>query len=130
MADKKLNEVTKVTDMAYVPVIMADGSIGQIAKADLASVVAGVLQPLREAGSAMGSFDSITETGIYGQNGDVNPDSGLPSGFKSGVLLVFKCGYNTAGGGSPILQIFTQAHSNSVIVRVRWVSTWSSWSQL
>ena len=40
MADKKLNEVQKVTDMAYVPVIMADGSIGQIAKADLASVVA------------------------------------------------------------------------------------------
>lgn len=40
MADKKLNEVTKVTDMAYVPVIMSDGSIGQIAKADLASVVA------------------------------------------------------------------------------------------
>lgn len=41
MADKKLNEVTKVTDMEYVPVIMADGSIGQISKADLASVVAG-----------------------------------------------------------------------------------------
>ena len=41
MADKKLNEVTKVTDMAYVPVIMSDGSIGQIAKSDLASVVAG-----------------------------------------------------------------------------------------
>ena len=40
MADKKLNEVQKVTDMAYVPVIMSDGSIGQIAKADLASVVA------------------------------------------------------------------------------------------
>ena len=43
MADKKLNEVTKVTDMAYVPVIMSDGSIGQIAKADLASVVAGIM---------------------------------------------------------------------------------------
>lgn len=40
MADKKLNEVTKVTNMAYVPVIMADGSVGQISKADLASVVA------------------------------------------------------------------------------------------
>ena len=92
--------------------------------------MAGVLQPLREAGSAMGSFDNITETGIYGQNGDANPDSGLPSGFKSGVLLVFKCGRNTAGGGSPILQIFTQAHSSSVVVRVRWVSTWSGWSQL
>lgn len=43
MADKKLNEVTKVTDMAYVPVIMADGSVGQISKADLASVVAGII---------------------------------------------------------------------------------------
>ena len=43
MADKKLNEVQKVTDMAYVPVILADGSVGQIAKADLASVVAGVM---------------------------------------------------------------------------------------
>lgn len=47
MADKKLNEVTKVTDMAYVPVIMADGSIGQIAKADLASVVAEQIKPLK-----------------------------------------------------------------------------------
>lgn len=92
--------------------------------------MAEILKPLRETGSAMGSFDSITETGIYGQNGDNNPDSGLPSGFYSGVLVVFKCGYNTAGGGSPILQIFTQSHSNSVIVRVRWISTWSSWSQL
>lgn len=43
MADKKLNEVQKVTDMAYVPVILADGSVGQIAKADLASVVAGYI---------------------------------------------------------------------------------------
>jgi len=42
MADKKLNEVTKVTDMAYVPVILSDGSVGQIAKADLATVVAGI----------------------------------------------------------------------------------------
>ncbi len=40
MADKRLDQITKVTDMAYVPVIMADGSLGQIAKADLASVVA------------------------------------------------------------------------------------------
>ena len=44
MADKKLNEVTKVTDMAYVPVILSDGSVGQIAKADLATVVAGLLR--------------------------------------------------------------------------------------
>ena len=68
MADKKLNEVTKVTDMAYVPVIMSDGSIGQIAKADLASVVAGVFPTLNE--------NTLVQSGLlYGQimiEGDVN----------------------------------------------------------
>lgn len=43
MADKKLNAVKVVTDMAYVPVILSDGSEGKIAKADLATVVAGYL---------------------------------------------------------------------------------------
>ena len=55
--DRKLNEVKKVTDMAYVPVIMADGSIGQIAKSDLASVVAGVISPFRDHGNKDSSFD-------------------------------------------------------------------------
>lgn len=65
MADKKLNEVTKVTDMAYVPVIMADGSVGQIAKADLASVVAEQLKnntwhPLEGLDSSLpGTFEEL-----------------------------------------------------------------------
>lgn len=41
MADKKLNESKIVKDMDYVLVTLADGSVGQIAKSDLASVVAG-----------------------------------------------------------------------------------------
>lgn len=40
MADKKLNESKIVKDMDYVLVTLADGSVGQIAKSDLASVVA------------------------------------------------------------------------------------------
>ena len=58
MADKKLNEVTKVTDMAYVPVILSDGSVGQIAKADLATVVAEImgLKKIRVASSCCGSI--------------------------------------------------------------------------
>ena len=58
MADKKLNEVTKVTDMAYVPVIMSDGSIGQIAKADLASVVAGIIKPFIDRGDVLNKEDA------------------------------------------------------------------------
>lgn len=41
MSDKKLNESKIVKDMDYVLVTLADGSVGQIAKSDLASVVAG-----------------------------------------------------------------------------------------
>ena len=69
MADKKLNEVQKVTDMAYVPVIMSDGSIGQIAKADLASVVAeqnrdNNIKTLRiENGESYKT--GLTKTGLY-----------------------------------------------------------------
>lgn len=68
MADKRLDQVTKVTDMAYVPVIMSDGSIGQIAKADLATVVAGILgNPIStQTGPIQNtSFNDVTENGIY-----------------------------------------------------------------
>ena len=62
MADKKLNEVKKVTDMAYVSVIMADGSIGQIAKADLASVVAGLVSGrLSSNGLSLYTSDNIAD---------------------------------------------------------------------
>lgn len=61
--DKKLNEVTKVTDMAYVPVIMADGSIGQIAKADLATVVAGEFMKANQPTLSIPS-DKYTAIGV------------------------------------------------------------------
>ena len=86
MADKKLNEVTKVTDMAYVPVIMADGSIGQIAKADLASVVAGILAPFKMGGRLQSGFDlnTLLDFGIYSfTTGDV-----INSGSDGASVLI------------------------------------------
>lgn len=71
MADKKLNEVTKVTDMAYVPVIMADGSVGQIAKSDLASVVAGVV---KDYTAYLGTNDNVKPYSRWG-NLDISEDS-------------------------------------------------------
>ena len=69
MADRKLNEVTKVTDMAYVPVIMADGSIGQIAKSDLASVVAGVMGIKEKTNQGASNwFDYKFDTGVSDAN--------------------------------------------------------------
>lgn len=65
--DRKLNEVKKVTDMAYVPVIMADGSIGQIAKSDLASVVAGVMGTKNDKyiGSCVGKVAKLSINSTY-----------------------------------------------------------------
>lgn len=116
MADKKLNEVTKVTDMAYVPVIMADGSVGQIAKADLASVVAGV---------------------IANRNININPDSIRTTSFwtialppadfnlptEYGVLVSL-----LVGGSYPMLQIVYDRSSSNVWHRTsdaNW--KWSDW---
>ena len=78
--DRKLNEAKKVTDMAYVPVIMADGSIGQIAKSDLASVVAGMMGILSRRSFNIPREDSI----------DIN--------YGNGALLVMWCGVSPTMG--------------------------------
>lgn len=89
MADKKLNEVTKVTDMAYVPVIMSDGSIGQIAKADLASVVAGQFR----AGDANYESANMKELVI----------SAIQQATKEGVNISSSSWANRSNGYSSIL---------------------------
>ena len=72
--DRKLNEVKKVTDMAYVPVIMADGSIGQIAKSDLASVVAGVIGNANK--SKAGLMSDLQFKAIFGGKGGNDTEAG------------------------------------------------------
>lgn len=119
MADKKLNEVTKVTDMAYVPVIMADGSIGQIAKADLASVVAGFIPSFLQKGFLSNNVDlnNLFDFGIY------SFASGGPSNSASNnasILLVY--GYNA----ERVLQVQISMNGD-IYSRFFSGSSWSSW---
>lgn len=124
--DKKLNEVTKVTDMAYVPVIMSDGSIGQIAKADLASVVAGIMNtsklfPFMSMSQApSGDLNNIQTPGTYylSSMGDYTNNPG----FGWGLLVVFKTLYTT--------QIAIQSTSQQVVLRTYDGTNWSSWVHL
>ena len=98
--DRKLNEVTKVTDMAYVPVIMADGSIGQIAKSDLASVVAGVMKTnglfqFAERGDLKISANKIDKNGTYsimgsGRTLDLPLDYGVLVSFNLSGYFSFQ----------------------------------------
>lgn len=114
MADKKLNEVTKVTDMAYVPVIMADGSVGQIAKSDLASVVAGVINPMKWLGQTE-DLDSITKSGF-------GYFTGTPNGFFTNVQHPTESGY----------KIQTRSNDNGTVLEYRTKNgfSWSAWSRI
>jgi hypothetical protein len=117
MADKKLNEVTKVTDMAYVPVIMTDGSIGQIAKADLASVVAGhsiyhnVLSGITNLNDAGNGFWTLQGNSI----------ENLPDDY--GLLLSYRNPSINRG-----FQLLIKTDS-SLMVRVLW-NSWGEWIAL
>ena len=132
MADKKLNEVTKVTDMAYVPVIMADGSIGQIAKADLASVVAGVINSdtmLKnkmlssfQVDKASGSFNDLLTGGMYYTSADVTDG---PTGVSGSGLVI------TLGTLSNYrFQIFSPASSQHYYARKYIYSAWTAWAKI
>lgn len=124
MADKKLNEVTKVTDMAYVPVIMSDGSIGQIAKADLATVVAGILGVIPCKGDAPSDYnadDLIVNSVYYGFN---DGNSGLPEILSPYILEII-------GVTSRTIQRVTFSTGQ---IYIRWYggssAGWTEWVQV
>ena len=117
MADKRLDQVTKVTDMVYVPVIMSDGSIGQIAKADLASVVAEQMgNPVGNKGDIVDANNCIT-SGIYrGRANNLN----TPEAY--GVLVVYSSsGYIVQNFYYTNGAMYTRYSTNS--------SPWSSWQR-
>ena len=126
MADKKLNEVQKVTDMAYVPVIMIDGSIGQIAKADLASVVAGLIDfnastQFKERGliSSGTNMDDLG-MGIWNRYSGSYTINNKPP-YDSFIAVVYR-------SGSYVVQIAYNAANNSQSVRRTYYGgNWTSW---
>ena len=119
--DKKLNEVTKVTDMAYVPVIMADGSIGQIAKSDLASVVAGQMVTSNLFPFALRvpepDANECVESGIY----RITIMDNAP--IRYGLLIVFS-------DSSYIFQIVASVTGHSYYLRYKNEAGWGSWCNI
>jgi hypothetical protein len=141
MADKKLNEVTKVTDMAYVPVIMADGSVGQIAKSDLATVVAGVLSTkantplLHHEGSLYSAENPFDIDSFYMGIVTLNKSSwssypvnkgAAPQEDMRGSLFAYR---NDNGSGFFGSQVFTSL-DNVAYIRNFWGNTMGSWQRI
>lgn len=124
MADKKLNEVTKVTDMAYVPVIMSDGSIGQIAKADLASVVAEQMS-IKTIGAygSLKNYNNATSIGAYRIKGGLENANQPPFvNLKYGMLVVeHSDGVIMQTARNLVGETYTRFYSDS---------TWSTWQRI
>ena len=133
MADKKLNEVTKVTDMAYVPVILSDGSVGQIAKADLATVVAGVFSSLslfpfmyRDSIGAYGNikdYNNAELSGFYAMEGSLVDSNQPPMTKYYGVLLVVKA-------GDYKIQLAMSSETGEICLRGFVWGSWKEWNTL
>lgn len=126
--DRKLNEVKKVTDMAYVPVIMADGSIGQIAKSDLASVVAEMMSTNKIApfgfynnGQTTDNANNLNKLGLYRIVSLENYQE-LNYPANNGYIV------NQFVSGSGY-QLFFYADTATVYYRHKW-NRWSDWIRI
>ena len=88
MSDKKLNESKIVKDMDYVLVTLADGSVGQIAKSDLASVVAGVI------GTATNSKNGLMPSSQFLVRDTISADVQITNftQIKDGITFFFGAG--------------------------------------
>lgn len=127
MADKKLNDLTTASDGAYVYAEDASGNQIKISKADLASVVAGVIGLVGESKSGLLPAGVLFKKtfGLIAASGSVDVNF-------TGGLFMFRCTYHHGkfslyyvDGGS-IIDVaktydynngdaFTFSHANNVL---------------
>lgn len=75
------------------------------------------------------NVDNFTESGIYGVNTLPDEDNSI-SPINLGILLVFKSKINSAGGGSPILQIMYKYDGSKLLFRDFWEDKWYDWKKV
>ena len=123
--DRKLNEVKKVTDMAYVPVIMADGSIGQIAKSDLASVVAGFLPIVKNTTLTSGDFNEIIDNGTYIMGVATSNFKNAPAVSSLEGILFVKVSFQ-----EHLMQLYADIQGGTYHFRSCYGNYWRPWQRI
>ena len=79
--DIKIDEVQQVKDAAYITVVLADGSLGKIAKVDLVELIRiNMATATNEYKGLMGTSDLKNLSGLISDNNNINADN-LPNGF-------------------------------------------------
>ena len=128
MADKKLNEVSQLTDFDYALVVKGN-DVAKVTKQQLATILGGLLGIndtwFKDLGLFKGDLDTIKKSGIFRvQEGSIN----IPvEGNYWGILLSFYT--NLGGGQNSSIQIIRFVDSGYYI-RSMWYGNWSSWSRI
>lgn len=121
MADKKLNEVSQLTDFDYALVVKGN-DVAKVTKQQLATLLGGLIgikNCFKLIGNLNGSANDVTENGSwYCVYNDGIP---IPEARFIGTLVQFV-------GGTLRLQFFC-SHTKRLFWRI-YYSTWSEWKEL
>lgn len=136
MADVKESALSTASDCAYVRALDSNGNSIRISKADLASVVGGLLASkklypfmLRGTLQTPTDFNNITESGIYSCVRNNDPSWGnYPPDSADGILRVYR-GENRTDNIKYVIQEYTDYNSNSYI-RILWGTSWRNWAKI
>lgn len=128
MADKKMNDFATATDGAYIYAESSSGEQIKISKADLASVVAGLIlkgQPLKEY-TYPNDVDSIRTFSIamVNNNWAGNP---LSNYGKYGILLTIGCQYDGRLELMAMQILLPAIGTATPYIRTCWNGTWLEW---
>ena len=113
--DIKINEVQQANDAAYITVILEDGTLGKIAKADLAELLKPLIgfdTVLQNRSEAKDDFNTYKNTGYYDINKELYNNPNFPPDISYGGLVVISCNKNRW-----ILQIVYSIQDNKIRTR-------------
>ena len=133
MADKKLNEVSQLTDFDYALVVKGN-DVAKVTKQQLATILGGLLDnlglfPFMKRLNYYDIDDITLASGIYGINntgGHENAPSNDSSGIKLGIIIIFN-GRGLSLGGDPVVQIAVEYMAKKIKVRTYWATMWYDW---
>lgn len=129
MADKKLNEVSQLTDFDYALVVKGN-DVAKVTKQQLATILGGLLEINKYLKpidiSSYTDINDIVQTGIYGINIGVHPLDNVPVGYGLGITINSD---QSAGGMYPCVQFMVRIN-NEFYIRFRNSGTWNDWRKL
>ena len=124
MADKKLNEVSQLTDFDYALVVKGN-DVAKVTKQQLATILGGLIEIdsciKDKKRKVVDANKTPVNEFIFAYTGSTN----LPTDSVSGGLLTL--GFMD-GSSSSKLQFFFQ--HNNVFKRIQWYNSWQNWEKI